>query len=720
MQRPLVCLTLAGTLLAATFATTTRAVPREQIDALFRPFVAEQVVLAPDGRHVAYTEHVKEELRVIIMALEPPYAKVTLAVDDDHGLAFSKDKVRASLRFLGWATSNRLVFAPTEERVGLKTLAPIMAVDADGKNPRTLADSPDFSVMELVPPPPLPPSTSIATGSMLAGEQEFGRNTKIVGFMTGHRDQLLVQAVGGERTVGNSSVLAIVIRTTAYTIDVQSGKRTILAEDNFAGVAACDRLGRSRLGFFRRKIETEGTFKLLERGAPAFDASWLGPMGKHFTVSVENYFTERAYPLGFDVDPDILYVASNVGRDTFGVYAFNLKTKQRVDFALEHPNLDLAPLEPIYPSPSLIFDEYSGHLAGARSTGPHPVTVWHDPELAKTQAALDRKFPGRTVQILGWSEARTVYLLRVTGGTEPGRYFVFDKTQNLASDFLRRAPWLKAADLHATEHFEFDAPNGVHLSGYITTPDKPRIKPPPVLIAFADGIPGEPQAEFDREAQVLASMGFIVVRLNQQGVGGEGLKHRNAVLTGIDRLPAEDALATVEWLSHQRPIDRKRVVTFGHGFGGYLAVRAAQLYPDTFRCAVAVEAPLDPGVSYRGVIGVDAGMPIDFTTEANRTWLQRGPANLHALSALDRPDPPAAAICLMVGVTGSEAVVSTNLSLRNQVRRHGGVAEYIELGIGFGQGLPDARAKAYDQLEEFFNLNLYKYDVKIGPTKEVK
>ena len=46
--------------------------------------------------------------------------------------------------------------------------------------------------------------------------------------------------------------------------------------------------------------------------------------------------------------------------------------------------------------------------------------------------------------------------------------------------------------------------------------------------------------------------------------------------------------------------------------------------------------------------------------------------------------------------------------------------EYVEVASGFLPELPGARAKAFRQIEEFFNLNLYDFDVRVGPTKEVK
>ncbi len=709
MRRPLTCLLSCLALAAVT--TALDAATREQIAALFRPFLAEQVTLSPDGRHVAYTEHARGELLVIIMKLEAPYSKVTLAVDDDHELAFSKEKQHARLRFLRWATPNRLVFAPAEEKIpvkrprgvfGPKYLAPILGVDADGKNPGKLIDGEDYLVTVAGVPTDLDD-----------GIHQYSRASEIVGFPAGDRDHLLVRALGYQTG-------PTMIPTTAFKINVQTCKKAELESEPILGAAGYDQQGKLRLSYLHSSHSPERSF-LLQGATPLkFSESWLGPLAGRFTITPQNYFGERAIPLGFDADPNVLYVASNVGRDTFGVYALNLKTRQRTDLALEHPHVDLAPLEPGYPDAQLVFDEFRGQLAGVRSPGPEPVGVWHDPEIAAAQRALDKKFPRRTVEILEWSEARTAFLLCVTGGTEPGRYFVWQRPENLPVEVMRRAPWLEVAALHATESFAFDTAGGQHLTGYVTLPRVSRLKPPPVVLCFANGFPATPHAEFDREAQVLASMGLIVVRLNHRGVGGFGLKHRAGLVAGIDRAPIDDALATIEWLAARQPIDRKRIATMGNGFGGYLAVRALQLQPEIFRCGVAFDAPLNPNLWLQPPVDVDASDTFDFMRETTRLFLERSGANLSAISVLADLKTLTHPVFQIVTIAPGDPIEIANRQLRGHLQRDAEGSDYVEVNADYATGLPEARARVYEQLEAFFNLNLDDYKVKIGPTKEIK
>jgi dipeptidyl aminopeptidase/acylaminoacyl peptidase len=709
----------------ATVAGRSASAFEERITALYRPMQAEQMALSPDGEYLAYTRNESGELAIYIMAVGRTDRKFRISVEDDRAVAFSKERAPARLRFLRWASAQQLVFAPTEQNNGVRMVAPIYAVNRDGTDPKTLAEADDFM--------------------LLGGEPEqlpirLERHTNILGFVAGNRGALLVEALGKP-----TFPPATPIPTTLFSIDLATGKMKDLTEEYDDGRFFYDQKGAARLIYSHPRLSHTRNFRYYTGGtwgrwANANEAT-LGPIARAFPVTVENYYDERAFPLGFDVNPNILYYASNVGRDTYGVYALDLTTKQRTGVALEDPHVDLVSLEPGEANSALVFDESSGRLAGVRAVGLTPFTRWLDPELTGIQAEVDRKFPQRTVEILQWDDARVRFLLRVTGGVEPGRTFVYLRKENVLVEMLRRAPWLKNADLHASTTFAFDSPGGVHLTGHLTFPRKSRLNPPPLLIDFSDGLMGRPLPGFDPDAQALAEMGFIVARLNHRGGEGFGVKHRSAIHAGIDRVPVDDALAAIAWIAQHHAIDSRRIAVVGRGLGGYLALRALQLEPEAFRCAVAIEAPLDPrawleppledlgpGASESpvdtgpGVMIMRRGPPppINFLKEAQLAFLARGHQQPAALSVLRNAERLTKPVMLVVDPPRDDTITAQNSDLRSKLKRLGRPAEYVEVGSGFAENVPGAKAALFRQIEEFFNLNLYDYKVKVGPTKEVK
>lgn len=702
-------------LIAFAAALAGAAPSTERMEALFRPFLAERITLSPDGRYVAYTQQTGSDLAVVIMDVDRPTSKTTLIVDEDRVIEHSKERQRAALRFLRWATPTRLVFAPTVYVIppAVKTvapgftppapvvIAPIMAVDADGGNPRTLVDATTFQ--EIV---------GAGGGATPVARM---RAATILGFLPGNRERLLVQVPGvGGREATPAKV---------FQLDVHNGKLAEMSSEVTPRGQIYDLQGRARLlregGYARRPQQTflyrtvySGRWRKLHEVTSSSEAA-------RFTVSPETYFGERAMPLGFDFDPNVLIYASNVGRDTFGVYGLNLATMQRTDLAIEHSSRDLSSLAPDIPAASLVFDEKRQKLAGVRAEGAPLLTVWVDSKIAEVQRSLEVKFPRRSVEILEWDDARARFLVRVTGGTDPGRIYVWQKDEGLLLEIFRRAPWLPNAALHDSRLVEFAGPDGAQLSGYLTLPRAPRLKPPPLVIVFASGLPATPHAEFDREAQVLADLGLAVLRLNQRGVLGRGARQREALREGIDRAAAQDARAAIAWVASQHPIDRKRVVAMGEGFGGYLAVRATQLEPELFRCAVATEPLLEPARWVQPRPDFTAGPP-SFQQEVNRIYLERTAPRLHEIGVTSHADALSHPVFVVYRSHRADTIAEGVAQLRSQLKRRDIEHQMLAVGDDYFHGLPGARAKAYRALEEFLNLNLYNYNVKIGPTRVVR
>jgi dipeptidyl aminopeptidase/acylaminoacyl peptidase len=689
----------------------------EKVTALYRPWESETAALAPDGRHLAYTRHVKNELWIAIVDVEDPTQRTNIAVADDKVVMYSREKQPVKLRYLRWFSATRLVFAPEEEEkrvLGLggsrRISSPILAVNADGSEPRTLADGPDFSYMIELPPPAIdgPP------GGPDVGNDMFARNTRIVGRKADEPDFLLVEAHG----LPPPRPTVPPIPTTLFKINVNTGKTEMLADNVGRGAFLYDQTGRARVFYSQPERERVWPFLL----QPPKSGNWRDPgngsdrLTRDFAVTVENYFGARSVPLAVDFDPRVLLVASNLGRDTFGVYGWNVETRQRTALAIEHPYVDLAGLEPNFTQPPLVFDFAQRKLAGVRGQGVTSFTTWLDAELAAIQASLDRKFPRRTVEILDWDDRRQTILFRVGGPGDPGRTYIFKRTENLVTEFLRRAPWLRPEDLNESSSFEFDTPAGVHLTGYLTVPRTPRINPPPLVIYLPAGFLARAQSDFDRDAQALADLGFLVARVNYRGGDGFGAKHRTGIQSGIDRAPVDDLLATVEWLAQHHAVDRRRIATMGEGFGGYLAVRALELAPDTFRCAIALDAPLD---LERWLRPPADSTIVDLRREARYAFLQHSGVSLAQTSALRDVERLTKPVMLIVGARSGPEIEAQNGELRAALRKRGRTQEYLALdSADFALGLPGARAKVFRRIEEFFNLNLYDYKVKVGEVEE--
>ncbi len=483
-----------------------------------------------------------------------------------------------------------------------------------------------------------------------------------------------------------------------------------------------DKQGNLRLGIAqnvaeRKVMHTPLGLKLRK----PLDEELGGKKTKEFSFSPESFLGKRSIPLAFDYDPNLLYFASNVENDRYGIYALDLKAKKRTDFAFEHPAFDLAEPDRPFAEDLLVFDRKQRRLVGIRFQGVRPRTQWLDPELGKVQTDLqtqfEKKVPGASVQILEWDDTRDSFLFFVSSATDPGTYWVVNrKTPKIARHALR-APWVTPDTVQPSLPFELKGSDGALLRGYLTVPSKPRREPSPLLIFCHDGPWNRDQPGYNRGAQALATMGFAVAQVNFRGSSGFGRAHLEAARgTNFDRVPVGDVVATVDFLCAQFPLNKKLVAILGNGYGGYLALRALQMHPDRFRCGVSINAPTDLALWLSQPPG-----GLSFWRDVRREFLKASTAELKAMS----PVTHAAAIkkpLLIVQAELDEVVPPVHgRNLRDALQGAGVTVDYFEMKTeGHSQWLPGSYTELFRKLEEFFNTSIYSFKVESGEAEVVK
>lgn len=214
-----------------------------------------------------------------------------------------------------------------------------------------------------------------------------------------------------------------------------------------------------------------------------------------------------------------------------------------------------------------------------------------------------------------------------------------------------------------------------------------------------------------------------MARLNHRSVAGVKAEDLTALRAAVDRVAVDDVRAAIEWIAARnpdRPFDRKRVATLGRGFGGYLAVRALQLQPTVFRSGIAIDAPMDlrpwlrppetVGVAPRAKAGRD--IPAALIDHEGADWKK--------LSVLEQAEALTNPVYLLVEPARNAAIDVATDELRARLKGLGRAPDHLELDAGFAAARPESRATVYRRIEEFFNLHLHGYAVKIGPAKEVE
>lgn len=694
---------------------------------IFRPLESNGITMSPDGRYLAYTERRGDELDLVIRDVSANTVKRAFLAQAEAVGNGVHGRTPARLTFMRWAAGDRLVFNLNRENVWCVTM--------DGEAHR-LADARTFA-----PPPPDPqykvvgtdsgggsdggpPAVIVIAPNALMAAAAMDQPLEVSAMSRGDRFvfvEALMKSRGvsiEERDIGGSayyaqSRIAGATPRVVLRFDVVTGKDTEWAEAPESSSLICDQSGYPRVILQRENLLQSNGLRQAFLYAPAKSSDWLpldtrlGETPLNFRTSPTDILAERSVPLGFDYDGTTLYYASNVGHDTYGVYALDTRTWQRTNLAVESKTADL--FDPLGEEPAsdrLVFDPWRKKLVGVRYVAALRTTLWFDPELRVVQHTLDTLDATKQWQILEWNEARTTFLVAAGGLSDPGVYCLYYPAEKQVVEVMSRAPWMTDEGRNAAAAVSIRRKDGSALSGYVTFPRHARIKRPPVVVLCHDGPWGRDTADYDPEAQALASMGFIVLQVNYRGSAGFGRRYLEA-LRDDDQPAIDDICAAVDSITAKQG-DRRLVAIMGHGYGGYLALRALQRHPQMFRCAIALDAPVD--------LPTWVNARDRFTNEQRTAYFGSDTAKLSAISPLAHADQVQVPVLLLESDTNGAAREGDLAAKLHRLNRD---ATYVRLSRDESQDLPEARAALFHRINDFLNVNIYHYAVQLGLAVEV-
>jgi dipeptidyl aminopeptidase/acylaminoacyl peptidase len=754
----------------------------ERFRAFFNPFRTEHVALSPDGRHYAFTLREGAALHVLTVAVDAPteaLAKFLVGTSQrstPHAQIQSRELVRAEALWMEWVTNDRLVVQTNQAFATARTggnwhhsSGVVIAVGLDGSEGTTLLTPSDVGrAAEAIgvhgresSRAPLPadapsfiedPVVSAASSNELLAEPErefegnlpgfseiVPRSLTVVDLSPDDPEEIWVR--GGPPV--DFDLFAVNVRTgrtrMLATERVEPGRGVLLDRQQKAAIALPQ---LSSIEFPHRYLyDKPGTFfrwRELDR-IPAD-----GPLD--FFVSPENVLSGRSIPLGFDEDPDLLYFASDIESPTFGIYCLQLSTGKLTDLAAAHPRFDLIPpvLQDFEAGRQLVYDRYSRRLLGIRYDGHQRTTVWLRADWQQLQERLEEAYPGKNVEIRAWDEGARRFLLSLSAPNDPGGFQILDLPTSRSIEVARRAPALDGRARPILLPFSFplepatpEQPE-LRLHGRIWLPTRPVAGPPVPAVVLC---PRQPWArldlEYDRDAAALSAMGYIVIQFNGRGAWGFGRRQREAIRDGFDTAQAADIVQMLDHLAARFALDPKKVAIVGEDLGGYLALRTLQLYGNRFRCAVAINAPLELN---RWIEEANwnwsnsAASPLD---DRRRLDAQRTAANLRLITAWlgdadYRREAPllrkAETVMRPVQLFASRRYDGTDespdynnvLSVARAIRGRGTTVELHDLHRDFLRGLPEARASVFSRIEGFLYDHMFTYSVDIGELEFVE
>ena len=143
--------------------------------------------------------------------------------------------------------------------------------------------------------------------------------------------------------------------------------------------------------------------------------------------------------------------------------------------------------------------------------------------------------------------------------------------------------------LGKAERLSFRSQDGTPLEGWLLYPYGYRANagPYPLVVSSHGGPHAADGYTFDFKNQFFAANGYFVLQVNFRSSTGYGEKFLWGTWGAWGTKDGQDVMAGVDYVLGRLPIDRKRIATIGHSYGGFMTNWLITQYPDRFAAAIS-------------------------------------------------------------------------------------------------------------------------------------
>ncbi|MGQ0647479.1 MAG: prolyl oligopeptidase family serine peptidase [Gemmatimonadaceae bacterium] len=142
--------------------------------------------------------------------------------------------------------------------------------------------------------------------------------------------------------------------------------------------------------------------------------------------------------------------------------------------------------------------------------------------------------------------------------------------------------------LSRAERLNFRSADGTPIEGWLMYPQGYRAAagPYPLIVSNHGGPHGADGYSFDFKSQYFAANGYFVLKVNFRSSTGYGEKFLWGTWGGWGNKDGQDVMAGIDHAIGRYPIDRSKVATIGHSYGGFMTNWLITQYPDRFAAAI--------------------------------------------------------------------------------------------------------------------------------------
>lgn len=299
---------------------------------------------------------------------------------------------------------------------------------------------------------------------------------------------------------------------------------------------------------------------------------WLKENGKWRTIFNYDAMSEKGeIPLGFGVDPNILYYAGYKG-DFKALYTLNLATDEHTEIYADE-GYDV--------NGSLIYSPVTNDAIGIRHDGRY---YW-DERYVALQQGLDDALSEFNNTLVSFSRDEQTYILYSESDVMPGAYLIGNREKGSLEYLFLQYPQIEEGLLTKHKLITYTARDDIEIEAYLTLPKGEG--PFPTIIHPHGGPGARDFSGFDYWTAYFTNKGYAVLRPNFRGSQGYGFSFAQSQMKGWGLSMQDDITDAANWMVEQGYAEADNMCIVGASYGGFAALMATVKTPELFQCAIS-------------------------------------------------------------------------------------------------------------------------------------
>jgi dipeptidyl aminopeptidase/acylaminoacyl peptidase len=301
---------------------------------------------------------------------------------------------------------------------------------------------------------------------------------------------------------------------------------------------------------------------------------------------------EGVWPTAIEYSTNSVYLLEKLnGRDA--LYRMSLDGSGTKTLVAKHDRVDIE---------GVVRIDRGLPIIGYHYTDDKSRTVYFDPEFKKLAGSLSRALP--TTPLIDFAAAsrdgRTL-LVHASSDTNPGAYYLLDRTTKQMEPLLASREHLEGVKLAPVQSISYPAADGTMIPAYLTMSQDGPAKGRPAVVLPHGGPSSRDSWGFDWLPQFLAARGYVVIQPNYRGSAGYGEDFLGENAFRDWKTAMSDISASAQYLVKQGIADGNKLAIVGWSYGGYAALQSATIEPDRYKAVVAIAPVTDLSMLRRDV-----------------------------------------------------------------------------------------------------------------------